>query len=202
MTASRKRRSSLRRFVDAPKKPAHKEIAASDASGAHTMKGRSTVILAVLCLVGFFADCIVAKADEVVKFRMITHAISVQSQDVGDVDGHIVAVGRYSGLATFPDGSVGSASFTFTIDYIKGAGTFLSYYNVMLNDGSSLWWKGTGQAKPEGTTTVYPEHPISVLHGTGRFEGVKGGGSQTAVRVTPLSTGADLYADVVLNLSK
>jgi hypothetical protein len=166
------------------------------------MKGPITLILTVCCLIGSFAQSIVARADEVVKFRMITHATSVQSQDVGDVDGHIVAVGRYSGLATFPDDSVGTASFTFTIDYINGAGTFLSYYNVMLKDGSSLWWKGTGQAKPEGTATVYPEHPISVLHGTGIFEGVKGNGSQTAVRVTPLSAGADLYADVILNVSR
>jgi hypothetical protein len=74
----------------------------------------------------------------------------------------------------FPDGSVGTAHFTFTSDYIKGAGTFLTYFNVALQDGSALWWKGTGQAKPEGATAIFPEFPVSVLHGTGRFEGAKG----------------------------
>jgi hypothetical protein len=46
------------------------------------------------------------KADETLKFRSIYHATSVQSQDVGDVDGHTLSVVRISGLASFPDGSV------------------------------------------------------------------------------------------------
>jgi hypothetical protein len=58
------------------------------------------------------------------------HATSVQTQEVGDVDGHVVGVGRYSGLASFPDGSVGTANFTFTNDYIKGSGTYSTYYMV------------------------------------------------------------------------
>jgi hypothetical protein len=62
--------------------------------------------------------------------------------------------------------------------------------------------KGTGQAKPEGTTTIFPEFPVSVLRGMGRFEGAKGDGNQTGVRVTPQSTGAELYADVVINVKK
>jgi hypothetical protein len=41
-----------------------------------TMKGRSTLIVAVLCVIGFFAESIVARADEVLTFRMITHAIA------------------------------------------------------------------------------------------------------------------------------
>jgi hypothetical protein len=144
----------------------------------------------------------ITMADEVLKFRIVMHAISIQTQEVGDVDGHTMSVGRYSGLASFPDGSVGTANFTFTSDYIKGAGTFLTYFNVTLKDGSSLWWKGTGPAKPDGTTTIFPEFPVSVLRGTGGFEGAKGDGSQMGARVTPLSTGAELYADVVINVKK
>jgi hypothetical protein len=165
------------------------------------MNRRSILSLMAVGVIGFIAGSI-ARADEVVKFRIIAHATSIQTQDVGDVDGHTMAVGRYSGLASFPDGSVGTANFTFTSDYIKGAGTFLTYNNVTLKDGSALWWKGTGTGKPEGTTAIFPEFPISVLHGTGRFEGAKGDGSQTGVRVTPLSAGAELYADVVVNVKK
>jgi hypothetical protein len=135
------------------------------------------------------------------KFRLVMHAASVQTQEVGDVDGHIVGVGRYSGLASFTDGSVGTANFTFTIDYIKGAGTYSTYYNVTLKDGS-LWIKGTGPAKPEGATTVFPETAVSVLHGTGRFEGAKGDGTSAGARLTPLATGAELYTDFVVNVKK
>src|SRR5262245_62195154 len=124
----------------------------------------SILSLTALCIVAFSAVSM-ASADEVLKFRVITHATSVQPQEVGDVDGHTVAVGRYSGLASFPDGSVGTASFVFTSDYIKGSGTFSTYFNVTFKDGAALWWKGSGQAKLEGTTTVFPEFSVTVLRG-------------------------------------
>ena len=156
------------------------------------------VVPGVICL----CASNIVRADEVLKFRIVMHATSTQTQDVGDVDGHTMSVSRFSGLALFPDGSVGTANFTFTGDYIKGTGTFLTYFNVTLKDGSALWWKGTGQGKSNGTATVFPEFPISVLSGTGRFEGAKGDGSQTGERLTPLSSGADMYADVVINVKK
>ena len=165
------------------------------------MNRRNVLGLAVIAVVGSCAASI-ARADEVVKFRFITHATSVQTQNVDDVDGHILVLGHYDGLASFPDGSVGPATVRFTADYVKGVGTFLAYYSVALKDGSALWWKGTGEGKPEGTTTVFPEFPVSVLRGTGRFEGATGDGKQTGARVVPLSVGAHLYADVVLNVKK
>jgi hypothetical protein len=161
---------------------------------------RRTLIIIAVGVLGFCA-CSIARADEMLKFRLVMHAASVQTQEVGDVDGHIVGVGRYSGLASFTDGSVGTANFTFTIDYIKGAGTYSTYYNVTLKDGS-LWIKGTGPAKPEGATTVFPETAVSVLHGTGRFEGAKGDGTSAGARLTPLATGAELYTDFVVNVKK
>src|SRR6516225_7948929 len=112
------------------------------------MNRRNVLGLAVIAVVGSCAASI-ARADEVVKFRFITHATSVQTQNVDDVDGHILVLGHYDGLASFPDGSVGPATVTFTADYVKGVGTFLAYYSVALKDGSALWWKGTGEGKPE-----------------------------------------------------
>jgi hypothetical protein len=98
-----------------------------------------------------FGAANIAKADESVKFRIVMHATSNQTQDVGDVDGHTMSLSHFSGLALFPDGSVGTANFTFTGDYIRGTGTFLTYFKVTLKDGSTLWWKGTGEGKPNGT---------------------------------------------------
>jgi hypothetical protein len=150
---------------------------------------------------GFCASSI-ASADEVVKFRAITHLAAVQTQEVGDVDGHTMSVGRYSGLASFPDGSVGTINFTFTTDYIKGAGTFLTYYTLTLKDGSALSYKQSGTAKLEGTTTIFPDAPLTVLRGTGRFEGAKGDGTSNGARLTPIAVGAELYVDVAINVKK
>ena len=64
-----------------------------------------------------------AQADEL-KFRIVSHVTSAQSLDVGDVEGHVLAVARQEGIAFLQDGSVGSAILTAAIaDYVKGAGT-------------------------------------------------------------------------------
>jgi hypothetical protein len=163
------------------------------------LSGLSFIAVALCAATGNWS---IASADEVLKFRTIAHLNAVQTQDVGDVDGHTMSVGRYSGLASFPDGSVGTTNFTFTTDYIKGSGTFSTYYILTLKDGSILRYKQTGSAKLEGTTTIFPEAALSVLGGTGRFEGAKGEGTSNGARLTPLAAGAELYVDAVINVKK
>jgi hypothetical protein len=167
----------------------------------NTMNRRSILTMTAVGMISFCAGSI-ARADEVLKFRVVLHATSVQSQEVGDVDGHALGLAHYSALASFPDGSVGTANFTATTDYIKGTGTYSVYYNLTLKDGSVLWYKSTGAAKLDGTTTIFPEASVSVLRGTLRFEGAKGDGTLTGARLAPLAVGADLYADIVINVKK
>src|SRR5215475_744495 len=76
------------------------------------MNRRSILTLTTMALLCLGASSY-ARADETLKFRTIVHATSVQSQDVGDVDGHLISVGRFSGLASFPDGTVGTTYFVF-----------------------------------------------------------------------------------------
>ena len=144
----------------------------------------------------------IAQADEL-KFRIVAHVTAVQSIDVGDVEGHALSVARQEGIAFLQDGSVASAILTAaTTDYTKGAGTFVAYWRLTLNDGSTLFWRWNGPAKIEGTSTIFPEGPVTFISGTGQFAGAKVDGTMKAVRVAPLLVGAHLYGDVVLNVKK
>jgi hypothetical protein len=142
-----------------------------------------------------------ARADEVLKFRSIMHATSVQSQDIGDVDGHAALLARFSGLASFPDGTVGTTYFISANDYTRGAGTFSVYNNLTLKDGSILWYKTNGTTTVDGATSLF-KGTVTVLGGTVKFEGAKGDGTVTGARLVPLAAGADLYNDLVINLKK
>jgi hypothetical protein len=71
------------------------------------MDRRSMVSLSTAALLCLNALCN-ARADEVLKFPLVMHATSVQPQEVGDVDGHVLGLARLSGLAFFSDGSVGT----------------------------------------------------------------------------------------------
>jgi hypothetical protein len=141
------------------------------------------------------------RADEVLSFHFVTDASSLQSLDVGDTEGHLLRLSRRSGFAIFPDGSVGASQFSATNDYIKGSGTYLAYCNIALSDGSVLWFRVAGSAKIEEATTLFPEAPVTVLHGTGRFEGISGDGTFKG-QLMPFALGANLYADVVINLKR
>jgi hypothetical protein len=151
----------------------------------------------LLCL-GAFGS---ARADEKVEFREVLHAASVQSQDVGDVEGHAPALVRVSGLALFPDGAVGTTYFVGLTDYTKGTGPFSAYHNVTFADASVLWLKWVGTTTAEGTISRV-KGTVSVIGGKGRFEGAKGEGTVNGTRLTPLATGADLYLDLVINVKK
>jgi hypothetical protein len=144
-----------------------------------------------------------ARADEMLKFRLFMHVTGVQTHEVPDVDGHTMSAIKFTGLASFPDGAVGTATLVATTDYIKGSGTFSNYVTVNAKDGSTLTYKMTNApAKTEGAVTIFPEAPATVVRGTGRWDGVKGDGSQNGARLTPLAAGAELYVDATLNLKK
>jgi hypothetical protein len=139
-----------------------------------------------------------AKADETLKFRIIGHPTSVQSQEVGDVDGHAFVVARLSGLASFPDGSVAPVYWAVQADYVKSVGPWLAIVNVTFGDGSVLWYKATGANKSDGTYAG----SVSVMGGKGRFEGAKGDGTVSGTRVGSVGTDANAFFDIVINVKK
>ncbi len=144
-----------------------------------------------------------AQADETAKFRIIMHVTTAQTLDVNGIEGQTMTVVHYSGLASFADGSVGTASLTAETDYNKGSGTYTGYYNVALKDGSTITYKATSvPARLEGSVTNFPEAPVSIVRGTGRFDSAKGDGMISGQRLTALAVGAETYVDVTLNIKK
>jgi hypothetical protein len=136
---------------------------------------------------------------ETLTVRLVTHVASMHALDVGDQEGHTASVARFSGLAFYPDGTVGSVCFVSLADYRDGSGTFVLYPILSCADGSELWLKSIGTGTVEGTTTQFVG-TVLVLGGKGRFQGAKGEGRLKGTRYTPLSVGADLVSDYTLSL--
>jgi hypothetical protein len=165
------------------------------------MNRRSILAMTATSLIGFCAISM-AKADEVLKYRHVQHVNSVQSQDIGDIDGHVVSVVKNSGIAFFADGSTGTTAVSAVADYVKGTGPIvLGYASLNFDDGSALWFKFSGTAVVEGTRSVQ-QGTGTIIGGKGRYEGAKGDVTWSAVRVAPLATGADSYVDNVVTIKK
>src|SRR5262249_8707868 len=107
-----------------------------------------------------------APVGETLNFRIVTHVTSVQSLDIGDVDGHAASLARFSGLAFFPDGTVCAVSFASVSDYTKGAGSF-TLYPIVTFEGSSVFW-----IKSMGTGTIDGEE--TRIHGAPTDAGSRG----------------------------
>lgn len=136
---------------------------------------------------------------ETLKFRMVTHVSSAQSLEVGDQDGHVASLIRFSGVALLADGTVATVYFVTLTDYTHGNGTFTLYPILTFDDGSALHLKSAGTGKVDGTKTRF-EGETLVLGGKGRFEDVKGSGTLIGTRYTPLSMGADLVSDYTVHI--
>ena len=130
------------------------------------------------------------------KGRSVFHYFKAEAAKVGDVPGHVVGVAEASGLNFLDSGNIGAYSVQVTFDYINGSGPHQGYTMTTFEDGSTM------VAKIRGTTTATQGGKISLfkgkytyIKGTGRYEGIQGGGSYTGKRLTPMAAGAECYGD-------
>jgi hypothetical protein len=132
-----------------------------------------------------------------VKCRETGHLPKVQVIEVGDVPGHIIFTAELAGISSCDDGSVATTSEKGMGDVTKGSGKSQAYELVTFEDGSTQWVKtqNTITANPDGKTARW-EGTFEYTKGTGRFEGIQGGGTFIGKRLAPVpGAGAQYYSD-------
>jgi hypothetical protein len=70
------------------------------------------------------------------KWRHVQHAVEFHSVEVSDAKGHILNTLHAIGVASFPDGSVGSTAGFGLTDTTNGSGTIQGYFILTTVDGS------------------------------------------------------------------
>jgi hypothetical protein len=132
------------------------------------------------------------------KGRSSQHVTKAHAIEVGDVPGHNLFLIEQGGLFFQEDGQVATVSVKGLADFIQGSGPALGYFSYTYEDGSTTYgkYKLTVTAAPGGKTTSW-EGTFEYIKGTGRFEGIKGGGTITGKRLAPLpGAGAEVYNDL------
>ncbi len=148
-----------------------------------------------------FASAPAAWAQKTVneKGRVVYHFVKTEVMQVGDVPGHIIGIVDASGLVFTDTGEVGIFSNKISLDLINGTGSHQSYTVNTFEDRSTMVSVGKGitTARPDGTSTF--EGRYTYTGGTGRYAGIKGGGSYTGKRLAPVTQGgpADSFFDTV-----
>ena len=111
---------------------------------------------------------------DTLKFRFFNHITKTESFPVSDVEGHFIIPNIREGAIILENGELGWVKGILIFDSIKGAGTVDMYSTWTLQDGSIIARsKGTVEATPQGLPST-AKFSGDVIHGTGRFQGIKG----------------------------
>jgi hypothetical protein len=126
---------------------------------------------------------------ETLNFKGLNHVTKAEMVPIADVEGHIITLTLREGVVVFENGELAWLKTTFIRDLIKGAGPGDAYFTYTFVDGSAITtrMKGTGEATPQGVTSG-TKWTGDVIHGTGRFQGIKGTMTTSSKRL-PLEKG-------------
>ena len=125
-----------------------------------------------------------ALAGEKVKVRNVYHNVKWEQVNVGDEDGHVIAVAENKGITTNLEGkwfADGYSERSMAIDDMNlktGLGSGQGYGETTDRDGNKWYytWEGNG-LKGGKFGTGYWAGTWTMVKGTGRFEGIKGKGT-------------------------
>jgi len=112
---------------------------------------------------------------ETLNFRIFNHVTKAEGFPIADVEGHLIAVSVREGAIVFENGELGWAKGTLVADFIRGTGPADMYSTFTLQDGSTITThtKGMTQGTPQGVPSAV-KFTGDIVHGTGRFQGIKG----------------------------
>ena len=136
---------------------------------------------------------------EKVEGKSFTQITRIHVIKVGDVDGHVIGAFERRGLG-FINGEVTTYLNRGMFDYTKGNGTAEGYVTYTYEDGSTTVAKWQGTVAPTKDNRSTGKGTYTHIGGSGRFEGIKGGGSWTTMRYTPY-TAEETKSDVIVNFT-
>lgn len=133
------------------------------------------------------------------KGRTVFYNTKWEQIEVGDEEGHVVAVGEGKGIFTGVqgdmkgDGAIERTSGYYDINFKTGVGTAWGYSEITYPDGDKSYarWEGrmVGKGLAEGT--------FIILKGTGKLEGIQGKGTWVSHRLTPTQRYSDVEGEIV-----
>jgi hypothetical protein len=118
------------------------------------------------------------------KSKFFMHATKVEGVPIPGAEGHIVGLLVREGPSIYDNGEMGWTKVVVIADTIKGVGSFSQYATTTFQDGSTMtsYTKGT----TGGPTAQFAGE---FIHGTGRFQGIKGTATSISVKMLPPEKG-------------
>jgi hypothetical protein len=123
---------------------------------------------------------------ETLNFKVFNHITKAERFPIPDAEGHSVSLSVREGVQISENGDLAWTKSVMYVDMIKGAGPFDMYSTSTFQDGSTITthYKGRVEATPAGVQTA-AKLTGEIIHGTGRFQGIKGTATSSAKVLPP-----------------
>ena len=126
---------------------------------------------------------------ETLNYKFYRYVIKEEHFRIGDVEGHALAFTIRGGFCVFENGEVATSRSGVTVDVIKHSASSLSYETITFEDGSTIIIKSQGTLEGlAGKGLSSGRITREIIKGTGRFEGIKGTGTQK-IKYLPVEKG-------------
>lgn len=171
------------------------------------MRGsRMLALAALITLVVGMAAVGDAVAGEKFKLRTVMYAVKWEQVDLADEEGHFVGLLEGKGIQTviegkgLCDGCVVRYGALVDINTETGLGSGHGHGEVTDNDGDKYYYRRRGKPVKieEEAWSSYWEGELTIVKGTGKYEGIKGKGTWSAYVVAPMQWYYDEKIEVEL----
>jgi hypothetical protein len=122
-------------------------------------------------------------------FRIASYITTSNTLKVPDVEGHAMILFEAKGITFYEKWGAALISQIISFDLTKGAGTYQGYDYTTFPDGSTTTNKIEGKTTATGvglvTGIAASEGTWTYVKGTGKFQGIQGGGTYKQNTVGP-----------------
>jgi len=145
-------------------------------------------LIAVFLGVVALAD---ALAGEKIKGRTVKNTVKWEQINVGDEDGHVVAVWESKGVRSITEGrGAGDAWLShemglFDMNVKTGLGSGHGYGEMADKDGDKCFYRWEGGYHKDALGGTYWKGKYTFVKGTGKWEGIRGNGVSISRNVAP-----------------
>jgi hypothetical protein len=112
------------------------------------------------------------------KGKTFQYTSKVEMVPIPDTEGHFFGIFVREGVNTYEDGEQGWNKTVIFWDGVKDVGSFVQYTTVTFQDGSTTISHTKG-------TSASGQFSGEIIHGTGRFQGIKGTATGTFKNLPP-----------------
>ncbi|MEN6319965.1 MAG: hypothetical protein ABFD82_14570 [Syntrophaceae bacterium] len=151
------------------------------------MKKINVFVVGAAFIIGFWLLGAIPQAmAETINIKFFSHVTKMESVTIPNVDGHAVRFVMSEGVTVLDTGEMAWLKSVAFSDLTKGSGSIELYTTHTFPDGSSMTThtKGTVKATTAGVVTAQ-KWAGDIIHGTGRFQGIKGTITTSSKRLPP-----------------